>query len=64
MIKHAFLTQLTTNGRIGLIQGTHWTEHEAAVWSTMFHARTLIASPAYTGPAGGRAGGVAILIPH
>eukprot|EP00959_Pyramimonas_sp_CCMP1952_P368471 7718272-Pyramimonas_sp.AAC.1 len=30
----------------------------------MFHARTLIASPAYIGPAGGRAGGVAILIPH
>eukprot|EP00959_Pyramimonas_sp_CCMP1952_P080914 1690149-Pyramimonas_sp.AAC.1 len=64
MIKHAFITRMTTDGRIGLIQETHWTEHEAAVWSTMFHARTLVASPAYIGPAGGRAGGVAILIPH
>eukprot|EP00959_Pyramimonas_sp_CCMP1952_P238258 4978903-Pyramimonas_sp.AAC.1 len=30
----------------------------------MFHARTLVASPAYIGPAGGCAGGVAMLIPH
>eukprot|EP00959_Pyramimonas_sp_CCMP1952_P400340 8388107-Pyramimonas_sp.AAC.1 len=30
----------------------------------MFHARTLVASPAYSGPAGGCTGGVAIIIPH
>ena len=63
-IKHAILTQMTSKGRVGLLQETHWSEHEAAVWSTMFPARTLVASPAFVGPGGGLSGGVAILLPH
>eukprot|EP00959_Pyramimonas_sp_CCMP1952_P283891 5934332-Pyramimonas_sp.AAC.1 len=51
------------NNRIGLVQETHWSEHETEVWRTTFPARTLVASPGYPGPAGGVAGGVCILLP-
>eukprot|EP00959_Pyramimonas_sp_CCMP1952_P174124 3638460-Pyramimonas_sp.AAC.1 len=63
-VKHALLTRVTMNNSIALIPETHWSEHEAEVWKTMFRARTVVASPGFLGPPGGLAGGVGILLPH
>ena len=62
-IKLATITHATAVGRVALLQETHWSDHDACVWATMFPARRLVAAPAVRGPGGGWSGGVAILLP-
>ena len=50
-------------GRIALIQETHWDPATAALWAGLFPGCKVLSSPARPGPQGGPQGGVAILLP-
>ena len=49
-IKMATITHATAVGRVALLQETHWSDHDACIWATMFPARSLVAAPAVRGP--------------
>ena len=64
MGKRALIRHWLEAGRIVLLQETHWTDVDIAVWETAFPAATVLAAPATLGPRGGPQGGVAILLPE
>ena len=51
-------------GRAVLLQETHWSREDEAVWAPLFPTARLHATPAVPGPRGGAQGGVAVLLPH
>ena len=61
--KRALVRRWLETGRVVLLQETHWSEADIAVWQTSFPAATVLASAAAAGPRGGPQGGVAILLP-
>ena len=62
--KLATITKASAHGRIALLQETHWSDHDVGVWTTMFPARRVVATPGFIGPGGGWSGGVAIVLSH
>jgi len=62
--KREVLRRLLEAGRVVLVQETHWTAADAAVWHARFPAAHLRHSEATEGPRGGPQGGVAVLVPQ
>ena len=54
--KRALVRRWLEAGRIVLLQETHWTAADLAVWETAFPAATVLAAPATAGPRGGPQG--------
>ena len=61
--KRNAIRQWIEAGRTVLLQETHWSPEDQAVWGACFPAAQLFAAPAVQGPRGGPQGGVAILLP-
>ena len=61
--KRAMLQGLCMEGRITMLQETHWDDTSAAMWAGLCPGCKVLASPARPGPHGGPQGGVAILLP-
>ena len=61
--KRAVVLRAVLRGDVALLQETHWDEQAAAIWASSFPGCTVKASPAILGPDGGRAGGVAVILP-
>ena len=55
--KRAIIQGLGMEGRIALIQETHWDSAAAALWAGLFPGCRVLASPARPGPHGGPQGG-------
>ena len=50
-------------GRIVLLQETHWDPPAEALWAGLFAGCRVLSTPARLGPAGGPQGGAAIIVP-
>ena len=61
--KRAFICGRLAEGKVVLLQETHWSAADIGIWSGLFPGTEVAASAARVGPGGGPQGGVAILVP-
>ena len=61
--KKALVQATCMEGRVALLQETHWDPAAAAVWAGLFPGCRVLPSPARLGPGGRPQGGVAIIVP-